>query len=306
MADRSTTSAEPIFAFGPFRFFPARQLLLEGETPIRLGSPALEILAALAERPGQLVSRDELTARVWPDTVVEESNLKVNVAALRRALGEGRLGRRYIATVSGRGYRFVAPVGFSAPGSAPALRSAGAERSHNLPVALTRTIGRADTIDALLKQLPRRRLVTIVGPGGIGKTTVALAVAEALIGAYEHGVGFVDLAPQDPYLVASAIASALGLTINSGDALPALIAYLRDRQALVVLDSCEHIIEAAALLAEQIISSAPAVHILATSREPLRVKGERVHRLSPLASPPVSSRLTALEGLTFPAIRLFV
>jgi DNA-binding winged helix-turn-helix (wHTH) protein len=303
VADRSTASAEPLFAFGPFRFFPARQLLSEGETPIRLGSRALEILAALVERPGQLVSRDELTARVWPNTVVEESNLKVNVAALRRALGEGRLGRQYIATVSGRGYRFVAPVEFSAP----ALRSARAERARNLPVPLTRTIGRADTIDALLEQLPRRRFVTIVGPGGIGKTTVALAMAEALIGAYEHGVGFADLAPvQDPHLVASAVASALGLTILSGDALPALIAYLRDRQTLVVLDSCEHVIDSAALLAEQIISGAPAVHILATSREPLRVKGEQVHRLSPLASPPTSSRLSAVDALTFPAIQLFV
>lgn len=306
MADRSTTSAGPIFVFGPFRFFPARQLLVEDDTPIRLGSRAMEILAALVERPGQLVSRDELTARVWPNTVVEESNLKVNVAALRRALGEGRLGRRYIATVSGRGYRFVAPVEHSAPGYAPALRSVGAERTHNLPVALTRTIGRADTIAALLKKLPQRRFVTIVGPGGIGKTTVALAMAEALIGAYKHGVGFVDLAAQDPHLVASAVASALGQTIHSGDALPALIAYLRDRQTLVVLDSCEHVIDAAASLAEQIISGAPAVHILATSREPLRVKGEQVHRLSPLASPPASSRLSAVEALTFPAIQLFV
>ena len=307
MAGWPAPSAVPCFSFGPFRFFPARQLLLEGETPVRLGSRALEILAALAERPGELVSKDELVARVWPNTVVEESNLKVNVAALRRALGEGRAGRRYIATVSGRGYRFVAPVELSEPGSSPALRSAAPGHSHNLPVSLTRTIGRADAIDALLKQLPRRRIVTIVGPGGIGKTTVALAAAEALIAAYEHGVGFVDLAPlQDPQLVVSAVASALRLTIHSGDALPALIAYLRDRQALVVLDSCEHVIDAAALLAEQIISGAPAVHILATSREPLRVKGEQVHRLSPLTGPPAWSQLTAVEALTFPAIQLFV
>ena len=141
--------------FGPFRFHPARHLLLEGETLVRLGSRALEILAALVERPGELVTKDELTARVWPNTIVEESNLKVNVAALRRALGEGRPGRRYIATVSGRGYRFVAPVELSEPGSSPVLRSTAPEHSHNLPVSLTRTIGRADAIDALLEQLPR-------------------------------------------------------------------------------------------------------------------------------------------------------
>ena len=92
--------------FGPFRFFPARQLLLEGETPVRLGSRALEILAALVERPGELVSKDELTARVWPNTVVEESNLKVNVAALRRALGEGRPGQHMPGAENHFGPRF--------------------------------------------------------------------------------------------------------------------------------------------------------------------------------------------------------
>src|SRR5215469_16486865 len=175
MADWSASSTMPCFSFGPFRFFPARQLLLEGETPVRLGSRALDILAALVERPGELVSKDEFVARVWPNTIVEESNLKVNVAALRSALGEGRLGRRYIATVSGRGYRFVAPVGLSQPGSLPALRSTAPRHSHNLPVSLTRTIGRADAIDELLKQLLRHRLIAVVGPAGMGKTTVAVA-----------------------------------------------------------------------------------------------------------------------------------
>ena len=161
--------------FGPFHFFPARQLLLEDEMPVRLGSRALEILAALVDRPGELVSKDELTTRVWPNTVVEESNLKVNVAALRRALGEGQPGRRYIATVSGRGYRFVAPVERAEPGTLSVPQSPAAKRPHNLPASSTRTIGRDDTIHALLRQLQRHRLVTIVGPGGIGKTTVVLA-----------------------------------------------------------------------------------------------------------------------------------
>jgi DNA-binding winged helix-turn-helix (wHTH) protein len=98
------------FSFGPFHLLPAQQLLLEGEVPVRLGSRALEILIALVERPGELVSKGELMARVWPDTVVVESNLKVHVAALRRTLGDGRAGNRYVATTPGRGYRFVAPV----------------------------------------------------------------------------------------------------------------------------------------------------------------------------------------------------
>ena len=293
--------------FGPFRFFPARQLLLEGETPVRLGSRALEILVALVERPGELVSKDELMARVWPNTVVEESNLKVNVAALRRALGEGQSGRRYIATVSGRGYRFVAPVERAEPGTPSVLQSSTTKRLHDLPASSTRTIGRADTIHTLLRLLQRHRLVTIVGPGGIGKTTVALAAAEALIAAYEQRVRFIDLAPlQDPHFVPSAVASALGLATHSGDALPALIGYLREEQTLVVLDNCEHVIEAVASLAEQITSGAPGVHILATSREPLRVKGEQVHHLLPLEIPPNSCELTAAEALVFPAVQLFV
>jgi predicted ATPase len=168
-------------------------------------------------------------------------------------------------------------------------------------------IGRADAIDALLEQLPRHRLIAVVGPAGIGKTTVAVAAAETLITAYEHAVRFIDLAPLgDPQFVPSAVASALGLAIRSDDVVAGLTAYLQDKQILVVLDNCEHVIEATAFLAERILSSAPDVQILATSRERLRVKGEQVHRLSPLASPPVSSGLTAVQALTFPAIQLFV
>lgn len=293
------------YSFGPFRFLPAQQLLLEGTTPVRLGSRALAILATLVERPGEVVSKAELVARVWPSTVVEESNLKVNMSALRRALGEGQPSRRYVATVTGHGYRFVASVQVSAPRTSPT--PATAPGPHNLPASSTRTIGRADTIGALLKQLPRHRLITVVGAGGIGKTTVALAVAEALIASYDHGVWLVDLAPlRDASLVSTALASSLGLTISSQDPVVALTDYLRDRRMLIVLDNCEHLIEAAAALAERLISSASGVHILATSREPLRIRGERVHRLAPLGNAPASGGLTAAEALTFPAVQLFV
>src|SRR5262245_37650412 len=199
MDDRSATS-ERMASFGPFRLFPARQLLQEGETPVRVGARALEILNVLVERAGELVSKKELMARVWPNIVAEESNLKVQVAALRRVLGDGQPGRRYLASVPGQGYRFVAPVELSEPQKVPAQPSAGV--AHNLPASQTRTLGRADTIRGLLDQLPRRRFITIVGTGGIGKTTVALAVAETLVSAYEHGVRFVDLSPlSEPHFV---------------------------------------------------------------------------------------------------------
>src|SRR5499433_3233544 len=306
MDDRSATS-ERVASFGPFRLFPARQLLLEGETPVRIGTRALEILNVLVERAGELVSKKELMARVWPNIVVEESNVKVQVVSLRRVLGDGQPGRRYLASVPGQGYRFVAPVELSEPQKVPAQPSAGVAYAHNLPASQTRALGRADAISALLEQLPRRRFITIVGAGGIGKTTVALAVAETLVSAYEHGVRFVDLSPlSEPHFVPGALASAIGLVIHSENAVPGLVAFLRDKQMLVVLDSCEHVIEAAASLAEQVFEGAQGVHILATSREPLRAKGERVHRLSPLDLPPNSSELTASEALTFPSVQLFV
>ena len=301
------TSSESVASFGPFRLFPAQKLLVEGEASVRLGSRALEILIALVERAGELVTKSELMARVWPNTAVEESNLKTHVANLRRILGDGQPGRRYLATVQGRGYCFVGAVEFSELGKPTVRPSPAVERMHNLPALQTRMVGRGEAISVLLEQLPQRRFVTIVGAGGIGKTTVALAVAEALIASYEHGVRFVDLAPlRDPHFVVGALASALGLAIHSDNAVAGLISYLEDKRMLLVLDSCEHFIEAAAALSEQILGRASGIHILATSREPMRAKGERVHRLLPLKFPLSSSVLNAPEALAFPSVQLFV
>ena len=300
-------AGEYAILFGPFRLLPAQQLLLEGERPVRLGSRALEILIVLVERAGELVSKSELMARVWPNTVVEENNLKVHVSALRRSLGDGQPGRRYLATIPGRGYRFVAPVELSNVRTRRAQLPSTTKRVHNLPASQPRVTGRFETIGVLLGQLPRWRFITIVGAGGIGKTTVALSVAETLIDSYEHGVRFIDLAPlNDPRFFLSAVGSTLGLAIDSENAAPKLIGYLQDKQMLIVLDSCEHVIEMAATFAEQVLNATPAVHILATSREPLRAKGERVHRLPPLELPPNSSGLTASEAIAFPSVQLFV
>ena len=168
-------------------------------------------------------------------------------------------------------------------------------------------IGREEAVAALASRLSRQRLVTVVGPGGIGKTTVALAVAERMIASYEHGVWLVDLAPLgDPRLVPSAVATVLGLEIRTEDPLPGLVAALRDNRMLLLLDNCEHLIDAVAGLAAAILSGAPGVSILATSREPLGVAGEREYRLAPLGIPQASSRLTAAEAAAFPAVQLFV
>src|SRR6266571_5818092 len=307
MAGTSVASSERSISFAPFRLLPAQRLLLEGDNPVPVGSRALDILTALVERPGELVGKEELIARVWRGTFVEEGNLKFQVGALRRALGDGRGGRRYIATSAGQGYRFVAPVSVAQAPAAAALPAAPTRQNHNLPQQLTRLIGRADAVSRIVARLQRQRLLSIVGPGGIGKTSVALAAAEASVKTYEHGVWFIDLAPlADARLVPSAVAQVLGFNIRSDDPVPGLVGALRDRRLVLVLDNCEHVIEAAATLAVAILRGAADVHILATSREQLRVEGEYVQRLPPLSSGAPSGHLGAAEALAFPAVELFV
>jgi predicted ATPase/DNA-binding winged helix-turn-helix (wHTH) protein len=297
---------ERAISFGSFRLLPSRRLLLEGGHPVRLGSRALDTLAVLAENAGRVVPKEELIARVWPEVFVEDSNLKIQVSALRRALGDGQGGNRYIVTVPGRGYEFVVPVGLTAEPAAMPAPVVVQPEAHNLPLAATRMIGREEAVASVLSRLSRERLVTIVGPGGIGKTTVALAVAERMTD-YEHGIWLVDLAPlSDPRLVPSTVANVLGLEVRTENPLPGLVAALRDRGMLLLLDNCEHVIDAAASLAAALLTGVPRVNILATSREPLRVAGEREYRIGPLGSPPISSGLTAAEAAAFPAVQLFV
>jgi predicted ATPase/DNA-binding winged helix-turn-helix (wHTH) protein len=298
---------ESAISFGPFRLLSARRLLLEGDKPVRLGGRAFDILAALVEHAGQVVSREELISRAWPRTFVEDANLKIQISALRRALGDGQGGHRYVVTVPGRGYSFVAPVSLEEHSQAALPATVMPATRHNLPFAITRIIDREDAVAALLSRFSRERLLTVVGPGGVGKTTVALAVAERMLDRFEEGVWLVDLAPlADPHLVPSAVASVLGVEVRSENPLPGIVAGLRDRRMLLLLDNCEHVIDAAASLAGALLGGVPGVKILATSREPLGVAGEREYRLGPLDSPPRSSRSTAAAVATFPAVQLFV
>jgi predicted ATPase/DNA-binding winged helix-turn-helix (wHTH) protein len=291
--------------FGPFRLFPTKRLLLDSDKQLHLGSRALDILIMLVERVGELTCKQELMARVWPDTIVVEDNLTVHVAALRRALKDGKDGNRYIVTVPGRGYCFVSPITHEE--IAPPRRPATAISPYHLPTCLTRLIGRDDAIAKLMKYLPSHHLLTIVGPGGIGKTSLALAVAERVIPKYAHGICLVDLASLgESSRVLDAVAAALGLDERSECPLPRLIAALADKQILLILDNCEHLIGAAAELAMTLLHRLDRVQILATSREPLRIEGEHVHRLSQLESPRALAGLTAVEALVFPAVQLFV
>src|SRR5712692_6492861 len=128
---QATAGHKPPISFGPFRLLPTQRLLLEGDTPVRLGSRAFDILAVLVERAGEVVGKEELIARVWPQTFVEESNLKIQVSALRRALGDGQGGNRYVVTVPGRGYNFVAPVSRVEPSRAPLPPTVASTAAHN-------------------------------------------------------------------------------------------------------------------------------------------------------------------------------
>ena len=294
----------PTISFGPFRLLAEQRLLLEEDQRVHLGARAMDILIALVGRPGEVISKWELMATVWPGANVLEANVNVNINALRRQLGDGQAGRRYIENIPGRGYAFVGEVDASDDTNASRRKVAAA---NNLPSRLTRLIGRGRVVDGLVRQLQAQRMATIVGPGGIGKTAVALAVADARLGAHRDGVWLVDLAPvTEPRLVPTALAAVLKLDIRSDDPLPRLAATLRDRNMLLVLDNCEHVIDAAAALASTLLQEAPGTQILATSREPLRVEGELLHQLQPLRCPPTAAGVSAAEALEFPAVQLFV
>jgi predicted ATPase/DNA-binding winged helix-turn-helix (wHTH) protein len=297
--------SDSVLVFGPFRLFPAQRRLEKDGKPLRLGGRALDILTVLAERAGEVVSNRALLESVWQDVTVEESSLRFHIKNLRKILGDSQSGTRYVSNVPGRGYCFVAPTT-----RIDARESSGdqpAARRFALPRFATQVIGREAVIDALAPQLAQRGPLTIVGAGGIGKSTVALALAHARQADYQHGACFVDLAPlSDPALVLAAVAAALELPLPSGDPYAALIGFLRDKQILLVLDSCEHVVDSVAMLSEVVLDGAPAVRILVTSREPLRTQGEHVHRLAPLELPPETAHITSQQALSFSAIQLFV
>ena len=292
--------------FGPFELFPQRRALLEGGKPLRLGSRALEVLTVLVEHAGELLSNKDLLARAWPDTYVEEANLRVQVMALRKSLGDGQGGARYINNVPGRGYCFVAPViDHAQPKTLD--QPVGEDVASSLPVPLTRLIGRDNEVSALVDRLSLRRFVTIVGAPGIGKTSVAVAVARHLVSEYKDGVHFVELASiSDPAVVSSTVATALGIPIWSEVSLPDVVEFIRDKHILIVLDNCEHVLDAASGLAVALLKGGSRTHVLATSREPLRADGEWLYRLPTLAAPPPNEALTAATARTFPAVQLFV
>jgi predicted ATPase/DNA-binding winged helix-turn-helix (wHTH) protein len=299
-----------VFSFGPFRLLAATRLLLKDGQPVPLGSRALDILNALVEQAGKVICRRDLIARVWPGLVVEDANLRIHIASLRKVLGDGLEGARYIANINGRGYCFVAPVGIEkavTPQAARATSTAASMPARRLPPRLSSMVGREETVVTLATLLASHPIVSVVGPGGIGKTTVAVAVAHALSDDFADAICFVDLCTlSDAALVPIALASALGISAQQQDPLAALPALFTGRRILLVVDNCEHVVEEIAAIAERLFKEAPQLHLLTTSREALRIEGEHVHRLQPLDNPPERAELSAGEALGSAAVRLFM
>ena len=295
-----------VFQFGPYRLIPSKRLLLEGQNAVDIGGRAFDILALLLRHRGEVVSRRQILDHVWPDLTVDEANLRVQMSDLRRALGSGDEGSAYIRNVQGRGYVFVGPVQAASPSVAPAVGRPPSPKSR-LPGRPQRFIGRNDALDALVSQTLARRFVTIVGPGGIGKTTLAVELGYRLASEFNSEVRYVDLGSLEaPDLVLPSIATALGYTVHSVDLLTGLAAFVADQRLLLIVDCCEHVIEAAANVTAALFQHTKQVHLIATSREALRADGETVYFIEPLSLPPEREDITAVETLAAASVELFM
>src|SRR6266403_4247009 len=291
--------------FGPFEVSIRERVLRRDAEMLPLGDRALDILNYLVERPGEVISKQELMDHVWSDVTVEEGSLRVHIAAIRKALGDGQFGNRYIANIKGRGYSFVGTVVPLAGGTEN--RNAKFSPQGRLPVRPIMMIGRETVVSKVSDKLRNERFVTLLGPGGIGKTTVALAVGRAVAEEFAGKVHFVDLESlTDPRHVAAAVATSLGLPLKSKDPGLELVDLVRSQKLLIILDSCEHVIEAVASLAEQLYRQTEEIHVLTTSRELLKVEGEHCCRVLPLDFPPDGSEQTANAVLRYPSVPLFV
>jgi predicted ATPase/DNA-binding winged helix-turn-helix (wHTH) protein len=295
-----------IIRFGAFSLIPAQRQLLRDGVPVPMGARAMDLLLHLTAQPGAVIIKQALMKAVWPGRIVEENNLTVNMTALRRALGEQAEGQPMIQTVTGRGYAFVGTMLADAP--RPAAPRAAALPLPALPQSAARLIGREAALEELQRLVRARRVVSIVGPGGVGKTATALHLAESLRSDFPDGVGFADLSTvSDPARVAESVAAAFGSGgAGSNTATDLLTALLRDHRALLVIDNCEHMVEPVARLVNAIVSACTGVAILVTSREGLFVPGEQIFRLQPLPVPEEPHAVDAGTALQYGAVGMFV
>jgi predicted ATPase/DNA-binding winged helix-turn-helix (wHTH) protein len=308
-----------VFAFGPFQVEPHGRKFRRDGLDVPIGGRAFDLLVALIQKPGEIISNRELLASAWAGLSVEDSNIRVQMARLRRTLGCGEPGTRYITSVAGRGYCFVEPVTRQVSEEAqlgevdridtnPDLHITMDTRrgTETLPAGEGRLVGRADQLVELAETVKQRRFVTIVGSGGVGKTSLAVTVARR-IDDFDR-VYFIDLDMVDhPDRVPDAIASITGADAGANETvLDRLCDHVSRQRSLIIFDNCEHVIDAIAQIADFMLSRGSNTHFLATSREALRLRGEVIYLLPPLAMPPATGRLTAKRALSWPSVQLFM
>jgi predicted ATPase/DNA-binding winged helix-turn-helix (wHTH) protein len=274
-----------------------QEVRTDGEI-VNIGSRAFGILEALIRARGVLVSKDEIMRAVWPDTIVEENNIHVQIGILRKVLGKDR---GLIRTVSGRGYVLV-----QAPGEQADSLTMLTMAPSPIAVDCSTLIGREFSVSEVSDLLQNKRAITLVGAGGIGKTRLAAEVASHVASHFPGGVAFVALASvSDGRSVLDSLAAALGIKASAGRvSLQDIFSETAGRRILIVLDNCEHVIDAAAELSESLTANICEICVLATSREALRTRGETLYRVPPLDSP--DENTSKRDALLSSSVQLFL
>jgi non-specific serine/threonine protein kinase len=292
-----------IYGLGPFRLDPEAGVLTHDGVTTALGARGVAVLTALVSRASECVQKSAILDAAWPELVVEEANLAVQISAIRRALALAPGGEGWVETLARRGYRFVGPVEeIAARSVAPHLTN---RKRTNLPESLTSFVGRERELAEIKQRLPTTRLMTLAGIGGLGKTRLAQQAAAEMLDAYRDGVWFVDLSPLgDPALVPSALARVLQVKETAGQPLlTALCNHLSMRETLLILDNCEQVLDGCARMTEALLRDTAQVTVMATSREALHLAGECTFSLSPLPLP--DPRADAKSIARSDAVQLF-
>jgi predicted ATPase/DNA-binding winged helix-turn-helix (wHTH) protein len=283
-----------------------RVVLRRDGSEVRVEPQVFDLLAYLALHRGKLVRKEELLDEIWGDRFVSESALTTRIKSLRQAVGDDGTRQAIVRTVHGKGYEFVAPVVVvDEPADERSARESWV--GAGLPVTVQALVGRESLLAVLVEAAATHRLVTLVGPGGVGKTSLAFELARGVAPRYPDGVTLVELVSVvDEDATLDAVATSIDVNVRRSSSIEdAILEMLRPRECLLVLDNCEHLIEPVAALVSRVLREAPLVSVLATSREPLAVPGEHVWLVEPLSTAGADDDIDT-DPTSIPAVALFV